>query len=413
MSLQIKNALIRGFFLRKTIETIRCWNKTAFMEVERLIGKTARFFFALNTPVDKKQIMFITFQGDYTCNPKYITEALLSENIDCNIVWSLRHASMLKTSSLDNRIRCVEVYTPEFYQEIMRSKIIVANSVEFLKQPTYLKPSQILIETWHGSLGIKKFGKENNSGKSWVRAAKICGKRANYIISNSAFENNVYRTTFWPKTEILQYGHPRNDVFFYPDKILAMKEKIYNKYNIPRESHIFLYAPTFRDDKKFFCYKFDIEKLKHALEEKFGGRWVIGIRFHPTVRKSKDAKSFFSSKNVINLTSYPDIQDLLLISDAAMTDYSSWIYDFLLTKRPGFIYAQDIDKYYNERGFYFSLYDTPFSVATNNTELIENIMQFDPVVYQSNVQKFLEEKGCIEDGNASLRMAKKIKELLK
>ena len=96
-----------------------------------------------------------------------------------------------------------------------------------------------------------------------------------------------------------------------------------------------------------------------------------------------------------------------------MTDYSSWIYDFLLTKRPGFIYAQDIDKYYNERGFYFSLYDTPFSVATNNTELIENIMQFDPVVYQSNVQKFLEEKGCIEDGNASLRMAKKIKELLK
>lgn len=45
MSLQIKNALIRGFFLRKTMETIKCWTKTAFMEIERLIGKTARFFF--------------------------------------------------------------------------------------------------------------------------------------------------------------------------------------------------------------------------------------------------------------------------------------------------------------------------------------------------------------------------------
>ena len=65
------------------------------------------------------------------------------------------------------------------------------------------------------------------------------------------------------------------------------------------------------------------------------------------------------------------------------------------------------DKYYTERGFYFSLYDTPFSVATNNQELIENIRQFDPVVYQSNIQKFLEEKGCIEDGNASIHMAKK------
>ena len=80
----------------------------------------------------------------------------------------------------------MEQYSGEYYQEIAKSKIIVANSVEFLKKPTPKRRSQILIETWHGSLGIKRFDANANSGKSWVSAAKRCGRNADYIISNSS-----------------------------------------------------------------------------------------------------------------------------------------------------------------------------------------------------------------------------------
>lgn len=412
MSLKIREALLRGFFLRKTGETLRYWSSLTIKELDRFIGKIARYFISITTPIDNKQIMFITFQGDYTCNPKYITEQLLKENIPCNIVWSLRHYSILQ-NSLNPRIRTVEVNSPEFYHEIMRSKVIIANSVEFLKQPTYIKKNQILIETWHGSLGIKKFGKENNSGKSWVRAAKICGKQAKYIISNSDFEDNVYRTTFWPKTEILKFGHPRNDVFFNQAELTRAKEKIYSTFNISPEYNLFLYAPTFRDNKKFDCYNIDIETLREALIQKFGGNWIIAVRFHPTVRKMADSKSFFKKKNVINMTSYPDIQDIMLAADAAMTDYSSWIYDYILTKRPAFIYAPDINHYYNERGFYYSLFETPFPVAQSLEELHDNISTFSYDKYLKNVNNFLTEKGCIENGTASEKTVNLLKDIIK
>ena len=57
---------------------------------------------------------------------------------------------------------------------------------------------------------------------------------------------------------------------------------------------------------------------------------------------------------------YSDIQELMVSSDALITDYSSCIYDFMLSRKPGFIYATDADKYNNGRGLYYSLTSTPF-----------------------------------------------------
>ena len=101
-----------------------------------------------------------------------------------------------------------------------------------------------------------------------------------------------------------------------------------------------------------------------------------------------------------------------MISDVAITDYSSWIYDYILTRRPGFIFATDIYSYETERGFYYPLSSTPFPVSTNNETLIENILLFDEKQYEKNVDVFLEEKGCIDDGHASQRVVDKIIELV-
>ena len=136
----------------------------------------------------------------------------------------------------------------------------------------------------------------------------------------------------------------------------------------------------------------------------------ILLRFHPTVRKFANAN--VNTGNLINVTNYPDIQELMMISDIAITDYSSWIYDFVLSKKPGFIYASDIELYNDERGFYYPLERTPFPIATNNEELIKNILNFDNNEYLDKVEKFLKEKGCIEDGKAAYRVVEKIKEIL-
>ena len=102
----------------------------------------------------------------------------------------------------------------------------------------------------------------------------------------------------------------------------------------------------------------------------------------------------------------------MVVADAFITDYSSCIYDYVLTRRPGFIYATDISQYNNERGFYYPLEQTPFPISTNNKELLKNIENFDENLYLKKIDQFLLEKGCIDDGHASERIAEKIAQIM-
>lgn len=410
---KIPNAFIEGNVIRKSWAVITHMFRELIASIDRRIGIIAKYFLATSTPVQNNKVVFITFQGDYTCNPKYITEQLLSMDSGLDIVWASRRKNLNDPDAFPAGVRVVEQHTAAFYEELASAKVWVANSVDFLKNPIHKKKEQIMIETWHGSLGIKRFDKDSNSGRRWVGAAELTGKIANYCISNSTFETNVYRETYWPNTPVLEYGHPRNDILVpgQEEKRMALRKKVFSQLEIDEDTKVLLYAPTFRDSKSFEFYNIDYSELVPALEERFGGKWKVMVRFHPTVRKFAKKRANLS-EDVVDATAYPDIQDLIVVADAAITDYSSWIYDFVLLRKPGFIFATDIDDYNDERGFYFKLETTPFPVATDNAQLIENVLRFDAAKYKEDVESFLQDKGCVEDGHASERVAQKILELV-
>lgn len=407
-------ALVEGKFLRKTGAFLKSFFKGIIPSIDRRLGIIAKFFISISTPVQNNKVMFVTFQGDYTCNPKYISEQLSAMDENIEIVWSSRRTNLSHYDSFPPNVHVVEQYTMAFYEELASAKVWVVNSVDFLKNPIHKKPEQFLIETWHGSLGIKKFDKNSNSGRRWVEAAELCGKIADFCVSNSVFENGVYRETFWPKTEILEYGHPRNDILIPENKGKRdeIKARLSKKLHINEDTRVILYAPTFRDSKTFSCYDIDYELLLETLHAKFGGKWEVLVRFHPTVRRYNKGKLFMNKELVIDVTDYPDIQEIMAITDVAITDYSSWIYDYMLLRKPGFIYATDIWDYNSERGFYFKLETTPFPIATCNEELMENVLNFNEEKYKEQVELFLKDKGCFETGTASKRVAKKIAEII-
>lgn len=400
-------AAVEGKFIKKTINKIE-------RVLDKKIGIITRNHLFKNDSIDNRKILMLTQQGDFTCNEKFITLELLKENIDCEIVWGLRKEQLQKAYELpaDPRIKLVPRFSYDFYKELSTCKILMINSVDPYKNPIKKKKGQYVIQTWHGSLGIKRFDKAVFNGREWVNAAILCGKETDFCISNSSFEDDVYRGTYWPDTPILQYGHARNDILFLKGK---EKENIIDHLvkhlNLDRSYNYVLYAPTFRDNHRFDCYQIDYERLRNALSDKFGGKWRVLVRFHLNVRRfSKNALE--KNENVIDVTDYPDIQELMLISDIAITDYSSWIYDYILTRKPGFIYATDIEDYNNERGFYYKLESTPFPIATNNDALIRNIESFNYDLYHEKLESFLVDKGCMDDGKASSRLVKKIVELM-
>ena len=250
---------------------------------------------------------------------------------------------------------------------------------------------------------------------SWPIAAERTGKLTSYCISNSTFEEDVFRETFWKETPILRLGHARNDIFFdtYSEQRAKWRKKFLREYGLTDDTKLILYAPTFRDTHNFAVYDLKPEMLIEALKKRFGGNWKVLVRYHDNDKKTESQNNRVVSQNVIDVTSIPDIQELLSFVDAGITDYSSWIYDFILSRKPGFIYARDIKIYDNERGFYFKLESTPFPVATNNDQMYENVLNFDADRYQKEVDRFLAGKGCMDDGHASERIADRLMKLLK
>nr|MCR5066755.1 CDP-glycerol glycerophosphotransferase family protein [Erysipelotrichaceae bacterium] len=241
------------------------------------------------------------------------------------------------------------------------------------------------------------------SSLRFVKAAFQSARMTDCCITNSEFENEVMRSTYWPDTKLLEYGHARNDIFFdgYAEKRRQIRKDFLQQHNLPEDCKLLLYAPTFRDDDGFDAYGIDVEAVMDALRQRFGGQWYLMLRYHPVYRKIYARNNIINGSNVIDVTLYPDMQEILTLADAGITDYSSWILDYVLQRKPGFLYASDIARYNKERGFYYPLTESPFPLAENNEQLIRNILEFNEEEYKEKVEQFLIGKGCVENGTAS------------
>lgn len=366
-----------------------------------------------NLPIENNKIIFRTVNGGYSCNPKYIAEEIIKQDLPYKLVWVVNKNILDFIDDFPkNKIKLVMNNTAEEIKETLTAKIIIDNErrTSYINEGILKKTNQIYIQTFHGSLGIKKTGLERKDlSHHGIKLSQIDSKQIDFLISNSTYTTNFFKQIFFNNGTILKIGHPRNDIFFKANE--RIKEKVYNYFNIPINKKILMYAPTLRESGAIDCYSLNFEKVIKTIHEKFAGEWAIITRLHPLLIDRRD-EFIPQGSNIIDGTKYSDIQELLVSVDILITDYSSCIYDFMLSCKPGFIFATDIKKYENARGLYYPLTSTPFPVAENNDELIKNIEKFNYKTYKIKVKEFLKGKGCIDDGHASERVVELIKEII-
>jgi len=365
-----------------------------------------------NLPIQKNKIIFESVLKNYNCNPKYIIEEIIKRKLPYDLVWAYQNETEIE--NIPNYVRYVQKDSRNYFKECATAKIWISNEriKSLVYRGLYKREGQIYINTWHGSLGGKKCTTDRNTALDYyiVEPFEIESKQIDYLISNSEYENSFYKRIFWNNGKILQFGHARNDIFFNKEKTNILKEKIYKQYNIAKDKKIFLYAPTFRDNKDMTCYQLNYELVKNILSEKFGGEWIPCVRLHPQLINCK--QKFIYQDDVINVTDYPDMQELLSVTNCLITDYSSCIFDYMLTGNPAFIYAKDLQEYNDLHGLYDDVYKTPFSVSISNAELKNNILNFNNIKYKKSIDQFLKFKGCIEDGHASERVVDLIEKII-
>ena len=281
--------------------------------------------------------------------------------------------------------------------ELATARVWIDNS----RIPLYCakRKEQIYIETWHDCIGVKKVGSAAQTTDFIGRKrVEYDTKLTDLMVSNSLFTNRLYREDFVYKGEILRCGSPRVDILTtLPEKELS---RIRKKLEISNNKNIVLYAPTFRDNGRCDVYDVDFEGVCDALEYKFGGKWIVLIKLHPTMTKMQNIFNY--SEKVINCSDYRDIYELMSSSKVLITDYSSVLFEMGLIYRPVFLYTKDIDEMAKSRGLYFKLKDLPFAFAENNNKLIDNIKSFSKEDYSNNIDLFNNNYlGATEPGNAS------------
>ncbi len=273
------------------------------------------------------------------------------------------------------------------------------------------RKGQYYIQTWHGGIALKKIEKdyEDRLGPEYIANAKRDSGMTDLYISNSGFCTNMYRNSFWYQGEILECGSPRNDILFHLEGHTA--EEVRARLGITGGARIAIYAPTYREgDNNTAPYQLNFEKLLSAIEDKFGGSWVIAVRLHPLVSGQSGFIGY--NRQVINASYYRDIYELMAAADLLITDYSNIMFEFSFMKKPVFLYAADVDDYEEERGFYFDYGSLPYKKAGTQEELIANIDNFDYLAYKAETEAFLNQLDLYEDGSASKRVADRILEII-
>ena len=353
--------------------------------------------------VERNKVLFACFTGNCSCNPKAIARELARRRPDVDIVWLMDERSWRATGGQPDTGRAVRRWTRQAYVDLATAKVLVENTHMFVTRGNPPKrPGQFYMNTWHGSLGIKRIDVDWNKADDF-RSTNV--KALDAVPVNSEFEEKVFASSPLAPAPRFRIGHRRNDVFFLDEGVKSeIRRKVTSALGIPDGTKFALFAPTFRDNAlaEGACM-YDFAAWKGALEKRFGGAWSIAMRLHPMDAISLSEGLISLPQGVVNATDYGDIQELLVAADAGITDYSSWIYDYLLGGRPGFIFAPDKSQYDNLRGFYYPLESTPFPVAETNEEMCAKIEAFDEAKFARDVASFIADKGCMDDGNASSR----------
>lgn len=368
--------------------------------------------------IDEKMIIFESFFGKkYACSPKAIYE-YMSNNTEYNdykFVWAFRKPNEAREFFRDKKVILVKYDSKKYYRYHAKAKYWIRNTR--LPECIIKKKNQVYIQCWHGT-PLKRLGfdikvKGNNplsSNRIVRKQYNHDSKMYNYMISPSKYCTEKLISSFnleklGKKDIMIEKGYPRNDELFkFDDKYV---KKIKEDLGIPLDKKVIMYAPTFRDNqhKLGVGYTHDLILDLNKLKEKLGNDYVILLRLHYHVANKINVYKHLGF--IYDVSNYNNINDLYIISDMLITDYSSVFFDYANLKRPILFYMYDLDTYKNNtRDFYIDLEELPGPIITKEEELLKSIENIEQVKeqYDETYKKFNDKFNYLDDGDSSKRV---------
>ena len=320
-----------------------------------------RYRAALRRPLDPNLVVYCAYWGrGYACNPAAIhTKAR-------ELAPHLRSVFLVEAGQEHTLPKDVEYAVLGSHRawELLARATYLVNNANFA-EGVVKRPGSVHLQTQHGT-PLKTMGVDQSTYP--VVAARsgsftrLLGRvdRWDFNLSANRHSTRMWERAFPGSWEALEYGYPRNDVFY--TATAADVARIRRELGIPENRLAVLYAPTHRDHHSGFEPGLDLEEFCAAAGEDV----VVLLRAHYFYDQGRARHS----DRIIDVTAHRSTEDVCLAADALITDYSSIMFDYANLDRPIVIYADDWEVYRQSRGVYFDLMaEPPGPVARTPEEL--------------------------------------------
>lgn len=406
----LKKIILRFPFLRIPIRYMRNFLKN--------LRYVARGF---SCKVDNKTFVFSAYNGrGYVCSPKAVYEYMQNDPrfADCHYVWLFDHPENYLFLEDNINTRVLKNQSKACEKALHTAKYWIFN---FRALDHWIpKKEQCYVQCWHGT-PLKRLGYDIGASDNAMNSVKeirdkycIDTKRFDYLLSPCRFVTETFTSAwnlkqFGKENVILETGYPRNDFLntFTEQDVDAVKMKLGLQ---DCKKKIILYAPTWRDNQhdtsKGYTYDnpVDFQLLKKHLQDDY----IILFRAHYLVADSFAFDEYAGF--VYDVSAVDDINDLYIISDVLITDYSSVFFDYGILRRPMVFYMYDMEAYRDEiRGFYLDVSTLPGPIVKTEQELIETLSQLSvDESYMNALNAFNKEYNLLNDGKAAERLVNHI-----
>ncbi len=309
-------------------------------------------------PVDDKLVLLSSYGGDqYSDSPKVLFEAIKSDSRFSGFyyVWAFGDPAKFDVVGAEK----VKIDTLSYFKTALKAKIWITN-VNIERGLHFKKNCQIYMNTWHGT-GPKASGNavkgRNDYDFSYVDIICVDGQHTrNQMINDyNAREENL-----------LFSGRPREDELFTFDETTT--DRVRCALSIPEDKKVLLYMPTWREHG-------NLELSKDLWEKNLSDGFVMLVRAHHFM---KSGAGITNNSFWVDVSNYPDVNELYWISDVLISDYSSAFFDYGLLAKPMVCFAYDYDEFEKETGLIMDLKNEfPSGIKYTEEEVIRFIQSMD------------------------------------
>lgn len=356
-------------------------------------------------PVRRNWIVFDSFNGrGFGDSPGAIAQEIINRKLPYKLFW------LSQDPSAEN---WPDGIIPVRKQSVLGVLITASAKVWIDNVKTGItlkkKANQFYIQTWHGGgLPLKCVEGQSKAflPDDYLAISQRDSLQTDMIVADNNLVADIYRKFFWypDHCEVACIGLPKNDVLYNPGDCADIKERCFGT----RDALIALYAPTFRDDGHLEAFDISLQQIHDKLRDKYNQRWIIAVRLHPNM--ADKSHIFTYNEDIVDVTAFPEAQQLILASDMLITDYSSIMSDYLAMDKPVFLYIPDYKHYTDSCRNLSPLYEQlPFPKCYTMEQLLVCIGGFDKEAYLDELKRFKSTAYIsYDDGRASTRVVSRI-----